>query len=329
MGFNFFRKVVFIAPMCVAFFSCMKQELPVPLKPKGEQMSASADIKEDYQLQVFYSLKNNAVVATNKYTSWDLGFEAAPDGWHIILNGAKFRMVVYPINKSFDAVQISDTIGINSLIDAPSGNLDSTAFGDWQKANRTFVLHRGTDENGKFLGMAKVQILSVDATKYVVRFANIDGTNDNTIELLKDDDFNFVFLSLDAQGKIVHVEPPKKEWDIVFTKYTHFYADLNMRYSVVGCLLNPYQTIAGRDSSSVSFESLDLGIATKTNLSNAIDRIGFEWKTYDIDKGKFTVDAQMNYIIRCGEEGIYYKLRFIDFYKNGVKGNAQFEFQRL
>lgn len=315
--------------MSCSLVSCMKEELPVPLKPKGEEKSASIDMTEDYSLQVYYSLKNNAIVASNKYTAWDIAFETAPEGWHIVLNGAKFRMAVYPMNKPFEQVKITDTTAVPSLIDAASGNLDSTAFGDWRATNKTYVLHRGTDETGKYLGMMKIQILSVDGLKYSIRFAAIDGSNERQLEVKKNELYNYSFLSFDDGGKTAQVEPPKREWDIVFTKYTHYYSDLDMRYSVVGCLLNSYQSNAGKDTVIKSFADISISSISSVKLQKAIDAIGFEWKSYDLNSGKFSVDASMHYIIRSGEEGFWYKLRFIDFYKNGVKGNPHFEYQRL
>lgn len=323
------RTMILITAMSSGLLSCMKKELPVPLKPQGKEITASVEMTEDYKLQVFYSLRNNTVVATNKYTAWDLGFETAPEGWHIILNGAKFKMAVYPIKKKFEEVTSADTTGIASLIDVASGDADSTAFGDWRKTEKTYIIHRGTDETGKYLGMEKIQILSVDASKYVVRFAAIDGSNDKTLEVLKNEQYNYTFLSFDGGGKTLLIEPPRKEWDIAFTKYTHFYYDLDMRYSVVGCLLNSYNTSAGRDSVTKNFAEIDLRKVASVMLRREIDVIGFEWKSYDLNTGKFTVDAGRHYIIRSGEEGVYYKLRFVDFYMNGVKGTPQFEYQRL
>ncbi|MES2479803.1 MAG: HmuY family protein [Bacteroidota bacterium] len=323
------RNVILMAISSTGLISCMKRELPVPLKPKGKETTASVEMTEDYKLQIFYSLRNNTIVGTNKYTAWDLGFETAQEGWRIMLNGAKFKMAIYPVKKKFEEVKITDTTGIASLIDVASGNPDSTAFGDWRNAGKTYIIYKGTDETGKYLGMEKIQILSVDASKYVVRFSAIDGSNEKTLEIAKDEEYNYAFLSFDGGGKTLLIEPPKKEWDIAFTKYTHFYYDLDMRYSVVGCLLNSYNTSAGRDSVTKNFAEIDLQKAASVVLRDEVDAIGFEWKSYDLNTGKFSVDAGKHYIIRSGEEGIYYKLRFIDFYNNGIKGTPKFEYQRL
>lgn len=322
------HSLVFLA-MLAGFSSCLTKETPVPLKPKGDETTASVEMTDDYRWQIYYSLKNNTVVGKNLYTVWDLGFETAADGYRIVLNGAKFRMVAYRTSKTdFAAVSIADTIGIPSKIDMPSGSMDSTAIGDWRSGS-VYILHRGTDEAGNDLGMRKIQILSVDANKYVVRFAELNGKNEKTMNIAKDTKYNFGFLSFDDGGKTLMVEPPKAEWDIVFSKYTHYYYDLDYRYSVVGCILNHYQTSAGRDTSSKDFATIDLQQASLVKLSSFVAAIGFDWKTYDIAAGKYSVDAKQYFIIH-DQNGIFYKLRFIDFYNAaGVKGAPKWEYQRL
>lgn len=309
--------------------SCLSKETPVPLKPKGAETTATIEMAEDYRWQVYYSLKNNTVVGKNLYTSWDLGFETGADAYRVILNSAKFRMVAYRTSKTdFAAVTIKDTMGIASEIDAPSGSLDSTAIADWRSGN-VYILHRGTDEHGTELGMRKIQFVSVSADKYIVRFSELNGSNERTVDIPKDTRYNFSFLSFDDGGKTVQVEPPKQEWDIVFTKYTHYYYDLKLRYSVVGCVLNHFETSAGMDTVTKTFAEINLQSAAAVKLSSFITSIGFEWKSFDINANKFTIYPNQFYIIRAGEEGVFYKLHFIDFYKDGIKGNPKWEFQRL
>lgn len=323
-----FRNILLLMLSCGSLSSCLNKETPVPLLPPGSQTKATVDMSEDYRWQVYFSFKNNTMVGKNLITAWDLGFETSPEGRRIVLNGAKFRMAVYPVNKSqLSAVYISDTTGVTSQIDMPSGSLDSTAIGEW-KPGSIFILNRGTDESGADLGVCKIQIVSVDEKKYVVKFADFKSSEEITIEVPKDEKYNFSFLSFNDGGKTVMVEPPKAEWDIAFTKYTHLYYDLDLRYSVVGCLLNRYKTAAGEETGSKTFEEIDLSKAAKVALSSLPSSIGFEWKSYNINAGKFTVDATRFYIIK-DQQDVYFKLRFVDFYQNGIKGNPQFEYQRL
>jgi hypothetical protein len=61
--------------------------------------------------------------------------------------------------------------------------------------------------------------------------------------------------------------------------------------------------------------------------------IGYEWKQIngDVTSGDITYTAQSGwtYLVR-NREGLFFKMRFIDFYNNqGKKGYPTFEFQRL
>ncbi|HTN17568.1 MAG TPA: HmuY family protein [Chitinophagaceae bacterium] len=324
------RNILLSLTLLSVFSSCLNKETPVPLKPKGEETTASVEMGEDYHWQMYFSLKNNAMVGKILYSSWDLGFENEASGFRIVLNGGKFGMAAYRTGKTnFASVTIKDTVGIEGKIDMPSGSLDSTAIGDWRSGNPVYVVNRGTNESAKWQGFVKIQIVSVDATKYIVHFADIDGSNEKTMDIPKDNQYNLAFLSFSDGGKTLTVEPPKAEWDIVFTKYTHYYYDLNMPYSVVGCLLNRYQTSGGLlDSTSKDFSVVDLEKAMTAKLTPFNGAIGFDWKYYDLNSGKYSVNSAKHYII-LSQQGIYYKLRFIDFYQSGVKGAPKWEYQQL
>jgi hypothetical protein len=236
-------------------------------------------------------------------------------------------MKVYKTKKDCTAVKAADTTGLGVIpVDRPSGSLDSTAFGDWRDGS-VYVIARGYNELGQDQGMMKVQVLSVDDKAYQVRFAKMDGSGDNTVEVKKDDAYNLSFLSFDGGGKTLLVEPPKANWDVVFTKYTHLYYDLNnMPYSVVGCVLNRYKTTGAQYSGS-KFADIKLQDAMEVKLSEHIDAIGFEWKTYT--GTTYKVDTTRNYVVR-NSGGLYFKLRFIGFLdKTGVKGSPAWEYQRL
>lgn len=307
--------------------SCLNKETPIPVTPPGNNISASVSLGEDYKLQVFYSLKNNVIVSTNDFAAWDFGFEPSATGWHVTLNSAKFMRVYKTAKSDFAAVTIADTAGTKSAFDMPSGSMDSTAIGDWRGGN-VYVVNKGVNESGDPLGMAKIKILSVNATKYTVQFSDIDGSNANTLDVIKDETYNLNFLSIDKGGKTLLIEPPKNQWDIVFTKYTHIYYDLNnMPYSVVGCLLNRTATTAAYDTLHKSFDDVKLDDVAATKFFNGINTIGFDWKTYT--GTTYTVNANKFYLIH-NADGLYFKLRFVDFYNtSGIKGTPAWQFQRL
>lgn len=312
--------VYLVACMVISLLTgCIKEELPAPPHEPGDVNVSTVDMGEDYRWQIFYNLKNNQVVSKNLRNDWDLGFEASPDGYHVILNSARIMFAYNTGRTDFDAVKDTTGFGAKKTFDMPGGSLDSTAIGDWRKDKPVYII---SSVGG---AVYKVQLLGTIENGYSVRFASMDGQGDKTMDIVKDDQYNFMFLSIPKAG-LVTVEPPKASWDVVFTNYTHMFYSMNMHYSVTGCLLNRYNTYAVMDS-TVAFEAIDYTNAGSRQLSPAINTIGYDWKSYDFDKGYITY-PKMQYIIR-NSEGIYFKMRFVEFLANGIKGNPKFEYQQL
>jgi hypothetical protein len=322
---------IFLAFLMMQLSSCLSKENPVPLKPQGNKEIGQVEMGEYYPWQIYYSLKNNTLVGKNLITAWDLGFENGESGWHVITNSAKIASHVYKTNKTdLSIVTVADTVGIKGKFDLYTGNLDSTAVGDWKTNTNVYILDRGTDENGTSYGYMKFKILSVTDQKYIVAFDEIDGTNAKEIEIIKDDNYNFSYLSFNDRGKTLLIEPPKTDWDIVFSKYTYYYVEHDLEYSVTGCLLNRYKAAATMlDTNFKDFEAIDLSSIASVKLNPNIDAIGFDWKYYDFDDSRYNIRTNQHFLIRSGDDEIYYKLRFVDFYKSGVKGAPEFEYQRL
>ncbi|PZF73951.1 HmuY family protein [Taibaiella soli] len=322
--------IVVVNICCLVFISsCLPKELPVPAHDPGNVLTASVSMDADYKWQVFYSLRSNAEISRNLKTAWDLGFEATTDGYHVVLNTSKSMFSMNTGKQDFDQVSISDTAGFSAHKhwDSPSGNLDSTAIGDWRGRQDVFVITRGFNEKGQALGFVKVQLLAADASGYTIRCGALDGSSDKTITITKDANYNLAFLSFENGITQVSVEPPKTAWDIEFTQYTHIYTDLdNMPYTVTGCLLNRYTTTAAADS-TIAFDAINYDKAMTYTYTSAVNTVGFEWKTFN--GTSYTVDMNHCYVVHT-QNDLYYKLHFIDFYDAaGVKGAPKWEFQQL
>jgi hypothetical protein len=223
--------------------------------------------------------------------------------------------------------EIKDTAGFyeKRQWDAPSGSLDSTAIGDWRDGKSVYIIDRGYSETGAHQGFRKVQFLSADADKYILRIANLNGSGEQCMEIIKDSRYNFMFLSF-QNNRLTDVEPPKDEWDLTFTQYTHVFYNPTMTYLVTGCLLNRYATMATIDKVN-DFSSINYNDILTYQLTAAINSIGYDWKIYT--GNTYIVNSKINYVIRSSD-GRYYKLHFIDFFNSsGSKGNPKWEFQAL
>lgn len=313
--------------MLSGFFlaACSPEELPAPKHEQGTALVNEAAMGENYEYQIFYSLRQNAVVAKNLKTDWDIAFENSDEGFHVILNSSKFMAAFNTHNTQMQAITDTSGFGKGLAYDKSDGDTDSTAISDWRTEKPVYLIERGTDANAHPIGFVKLQINAVDADGYDLSFQSLSGGPVNNIHIDKKAGHTYTYFSFDGGGKTVAIAPPDDEWDLCFTQFT---VKIPIPYLVTGVLLNPYQTAAVMDS-TVSFDKIDLAYAQQKTLSGSEDVIGYDWKTYDFDAGSYTVDANMNYIIQA-QDGAFYKLHFIDFYNSqGVKGYPKWEFSKL
>lgn len=316
---------------------CLPRETPIPLFISSANID-SVQMGSTYNQQIFYSLSARRIVSQNLKTDWDLAFESGSNGMHIAINNAK-AMYVWPSScRDMNWFRMSDTLA--RRWDATNGRLAETAMYDWQDTPRrgtVYVINRGLTATNRAADTVLFQILLVDAVGYEIMFRNIRETSPKRMRILKDNACNFTFLSLEggaAGSKVVRIEPPRNSWDIVFTQYTHYFADLappnNLHYTVTGCLLNRYVTRAGRPADTTrSFEEIDLSTASNSLLRDSVNVIGYDWKQVDINTSHYTVNPKKCYII-SSSAGKLYKFHFIGFTTAaGVNGMPRFEYQEL
>ncbi len=329
---------VFIGVFALGLISCEKEEQPIEKKyVPGDQTTASVYLESGYKYQIFYDLESNAEVAQNLKTSWDLGFECGSDGYHIKLNSSKKMKVWASGDTNFSAVQSRS--GAKWIWDNPNGSMDSTAIGEWGERNgndivsksQVFILDLGLDLEEDVIGFKKMQILGLENNQYTIKIADLSGENQFIKIIPKDNEYNFMFLSLGDKGEIVTIEPPKDDWDLVFTRYTNtFYDDANnpLAYVVTGILINSNATSVHKDT-VIGFEDINLEIAKGFEYEYDRNSIGYDWKTYNHDEGGYIMHPEKNYLIK-NRTGNYYKFHVIDFYNEiGQTGNIKFEFQKL
>lgn len=319
--------IIFLAIAGVLLISsCKKDELPVPKHNAGSVITSSVSMESNYKYQLYFDLKTNSIVGQNLKTSWDMGFEATPEGFRVILNESK---AMYAMNTgTSDFGSVTDTSGFAAAKkwDAASGNLDSTAIGDWRTDHNVYIIDRGYSETGVHQGFRKIKVEASDDDSYTVRFSQMNGTGETSLEIAKDSTYNFAFLSFTSSSTVM-VEPPKADWDLVFTQYVHvFYEPELTVYLVTGCLLNRSATRSAYDAQT-PFSDINFASVSGYSFSTACNAIGYDWKEFD--GTQYIIHPEKNYIIQ-DREGFYYKLHFIDFYNDlGVKGSPKFEFQQL
>ena len=305
----------------IGLVSCEKEEIAVAKHVPGDEMVNEIAMEEDYKNQLFFDLGTNEVVSSNLKTEWDLGFQS--DGSSVILNSAK-GMEVHRSSLTFSG--ITSQTGLDWNWDAHSGNLDSTAFGDWISENAVYVVDRGYSSSGAHQGYYKIKILTEDAVKYTIQYADISENSPIDLTIAKSTTERFTYFSFD--NGLVSIAPPDQEYDLLFTQYTHLFKDPETPYLVSGVLLNRNNTEAALVTEK-TFVEITLEDAENAIFSKDINVIGYDWKGYDLSSGQFTTYPEMIYIIKTWN-GVFYKLHFTSFYNSqGIKGFPNIEFQEL
>lgn len=315
------------------FSSCEKKESPLPLPPKGDAQSLQVDMGSDYHNQIFVSL-DKGVVLQNEVADWDIAFSNKTDTPEVWLNGHS-ASYAYPTEETeFDAILSLPAItGKDQLLDDPSGLPGSSALGDLLNNNRVgkVIIIKTNAKN------YKLKIDSISSNTYTIESGTIDALAPTITTLTIDTNYNFSYFSF-TEG-VKQMEPPKADWDMVFTHYQHLYKHYNadgsdLPYSVTGVLLNPYHTFAAVDSSGkFDFNSLDVEAASQMKFIPNRDVIGFDWKTVTLVGGGTSATYAMTpnrlYAL-TDQQGRIWKLHFVSYQNsNGEYGSPQFEYVRL
>lgn len=317
----------------VLFTSCFKEDDLVAPHQQGYLETGKIVLSETYSNQVFYDLATITNISSNLRDDWDLAFECDKNGWHVILNYA--QMMYAGNTKDTNFANITSNSGIKMLFDPSDGNPDNTAIRDWyytendtvKSHNYIYVIDRGMGGDYSNLGKKKIQI-TVDNEKYILRYADLNGDNEHSISITKNDAYKYVYFSFDDDA-IVNIAPTKKTWSLQFTKYATMLINdgEDYPYFVTGVLLNPENVSVALDTND--FFNITIQDTSNYQFSNAMDFIGYDWKYYSFDNESYTIVSNQNYIIK-NYNGLFYKLRFIDFYDNlGVKGTVSFEVVKL
>lgn len=307
---------VIVSAVSLLLGGCIKDELPVPSTPRGDERSAQFCLGTGYQQQLWIDLEDNSVVRQNAITDWDLAFESAPNGWRIMINGGRLMFAWNSGVSNIGATLDLASVALHGRIDAPSGHPDSTAIGDWRGVDQVVVLDLGYDALGLPAGFRRIRPIAVDASSYTVEIAQADGSGAATVSIPKDPQRGWVHYSF-AQG-VVQVSPVRGDWDIVLTRYTHNFEDIVLPYIVVGALIDGTSVrvarVAGKPFAEVTLaDTLQHPFEQRRNI------IGYDWKEYSFETSSYTCLPDLVYIL-CNAQGVHYKLHFLDFY--GSQGQA-------
>lgn len=328
------RKYLLLLLLPIALYSCEKPEEALVLPPPTGASHIVIELGSKYENQVFFDFASGKAVLTSDPASWDLSFESGTAQKHIFINGGQ-KVYIYNTRKTvMDEVTtlpegVSNS-GTGWTHDMPCGMSDSTAIGDWFKADGStkgdvYVMQLAPPNREQI----KLRLLSLDGNTYRFEWAPLGSKGTATQVLLpKDTAANFSYFSF-KNGQ-TFPEPPKNSWDVVFTRYRHIYRNYDghalFPYEVTGVLLNPGRSRAVADSLS-GFDNIDLALAQSKTPSVFRDAIGFTWKDYI--NAVYVVKRSHCYMLWT-RQGQIYKLHFLDYANSGGEsGYPSMEYLRM
>ena len=205
-----------LLPFLILFVSCVEKEIPITPHETGEVLISEAIMGDGYENQLYFSLEQNEVVASNLMTDWDIAFRSNLSGPQMIMNSGRFMKLGLKSEFGIDSVEWKHE---NS-----DGAFYQTALGDIEgfvtDSTRTLVIDLGYDLENNALGTIEFQIASVTSTGYYFNF-QFEGEQTRNAFIQRDLTREWNHFSL-MNAEQFEVEPARGEWDLYFSRYTEY-----------------------------------------------------------------------------------------------------------
>ena len=322
--------------------------LIVGVSVNAQSVNDTVAMGKFYANQVFYSL-DNGEVANVSNTDWELGFSV--DG-----RGAAGSAII--INEATTSLWTFD----GDITDW--NNFDTTGYAaNWERllntdtswTNGAFNVHRGAagvfdmgwgvlnpQQNywtfGDSLYLAKLSdgsfrkiwVVSLKTGVWEYKYANVDGSNEQTFTIDKSNypNKNFVYHSM-LTDQIIDREPDNTTWDLMFAKHTDYIAPNPMfpagLYQSVTSVFNNKKVWSAK-ANEVDYNAAIASTAPQTTFNQNIINIGREWKKYSSATG-WTVYDSIAYFVYDNDSTDFYRIVFNGF-ESGFSGLGKAMFNK-
>ena len=319
---------------------CFTDEEPIqPLEPHSTELSMYRPLNG----QVYYSLKERKVLKQNGVNDWDMAFNCAPGKYDILLNTARGMGSYNTQSKDFNG-QYSEE-DYPWTFDKCNGQEDQSCLGEWgdfdfenpQSFGDVYLVSLGIDLSGLPSGIVKLRVNGYSDNKYHILIGDLDDRYEREYIIEKNDSFNFVYLSFE-KNKVLNLEPPKNDWDLLFTSYTTpkrgpksppLSLSVTKDHELVdGVLMNPYRREISVDTTS-SFEDINFFDVEGYQYSDHTNVIGRRWYAWNPEKLEFRITRFNTFILRDDDKN-FYALDFTDFRKiQTTRSSTRFIFKSL
>lgn len=346
------KKTGMLMMTAVVLLACKKDADPIIVVPPstGSQIQLNGLVGNEPGSSagnsVFADFSTDVQTAVER-KSWDLGFYTGSD-FRVILNNTTSATAKGLLKNDLTLVNDADTIGLNQLalgFDAESMELVDNVHGDLTKTviaavsavdadNKVYIVNRGKGGGIPERDWYKIRILRNSNGGYKLQYAKLAANTFNTIDIAKDADYNFKYISFDAGA--VSGEPIKTKWDIKWS-YTMFEAPLDPNTMIayassdfISINAKVGVTAAEVLASNISYENFAKADVNNITLLSKVDVIGTKWRTASMTPGQSGVKQDRFYVVK-DPSGNIYKLKFLSFHadEGGTRGRPQMEYKLL
>ncbi len=347
---KFLQAIVILSAFMLVFAACKKTAEPIIIIAASE--GAKLQLNGIAGTESGSSAANSVYVdfSTDKATTalragWDLGFYAGAD-FRVILNNTTSATAKGLTKNDLTQVGAADTVGLNklaigfdvtayALVDNVQGDITKTviaAVSSTDADNKVYIVNRGTGGGVAARDWYKIRILR-RGNGYVLQYAKLAETTFKTLDITKDPDYHFQYASFD--NGIVSVEPPKSQWDFVWS-YMMFQTALSPT-EMIPYASSDFITINYRNGVQVaevltasggSYADFNDSKIASVSFASTVDAMGTKWRTASPTAGQSGVKTDRFYVLKDASGNVY-KFKFMSFHGDdgGTRGKPEFEYK--
>jgi hypothetical protein len=314
------------------------------------QVKDTVSMGAGYANMVWYNIEND-IETKAPAKSWDVALSVRSFDATISVNANSGLTYYKQVNsianwanaKLADTAQLTegiynrDTTWIIGALNTSSkdNGVFDYGWGNYNQANKnvvndSFYIFKTIKNDWKKVAFS----LNAD-TSYFIKLANLDGSNEVTVEVKKKDypKKNFVYFSI-SESKVFNYEPDNDKWDLLFTKYHSVTPDGTgklVAYTVTGVLQNTIfsssrggaPTIVGVTVAKIFRKDREKDDFDVKKLQPQANVIGVDWRVLNADGRTFTVLDSISYFLK-NRNSKYFKINFTNFV-GSTTGNFIFE----
>lgn len=299
--------------------SCEKEELPKPINGTQGAVFQTLEMGDNYASHIGFSLQSEEVSQIESI-DWDIFIY--PDK-KIRINTSRFMKVAQLENESDFSNELDDSV--YKYDDFSLEYFDFKIEPD-EGEESYYIIDLGRDIEGNVLYKIDCKLtVNDDQLSMQYRKHNEEVSwKTKAFELNSAIGKFYSFITEKEMINNLFVGP-----DFYCGGYITRFEEAGIDYLVRGVLLNESKNIELARLTDVDYDAITLSDVAGLGFTTHIDKIGYDWKAYDLDAGLYLVDQTKVYIVKYSN-GLIYKMKFVDFYSvDGEKGSPTLSFELL